>query len=81
MNAHTTGPWTFKKAEDGCTSVWSEKHPIAAIYSSDNKLDNARLIAAAPELLAALQNILDGGIADPKAVRAAHEVIAKATAA
>ena len=56
---HTPGPWTVSYAE-GCRLIWSEGRRIALVYSHTIQPGavgdaNARLIAAAPELLKALE--------------------------
>ena len=60
MTNHTPGPWVIRKAkENGACSVVSESKDlagftfIAALAPSDEA--TARLIAAAPDLLGALQ--------------------------
>jgi hypothetical protein len=64
MNNHTQGPWTV----DGAVAtenldVFGEGGRVAMLDFDDIDADtleaNARLIAAAPELLAALQDIVD----------------------
>ena len=54
MSSHTPGPWKVDSAPHGDRRIYapSEVHPIAMT----NKWD-ARLIAAAPELLAALHEM------------------------
>jgi len=65
MNAHTPGPWQIDHNnchsgqvavchgdEEGYVEVWSENWSEGTSQSA-----NARLIAAAPDLLAELQNI------------------------
>lgn len=81
MSAHTPGPWKFLDVIGGC-SVYAGRRQVLAYHSSpdaENKA-NARLIAAAPDLLDALQAAVASGIIDhdgePDAARAA---IAKAT--
>lgn len=58
MSAHTPGPW--EHCDDVC--VRAGRDLVALCYSNpshaDNLHDNARLIAAAPELLDALQDAL-----------------------
>lgn len=55
---HTPGPWTFAEKPD-YTLVGPEGHSICTYHVSQKSeaidLANARLIAAAPELLAALE--------------------------
>jgi hypothetical protein len=71
MSGHTPGPWTIKyetnvgAARSGCD--WAVVAATGAFstntdsgeHDTENKA-NARLIAAAPELLAALEEILSG---------------------
>ena len=102
MSAHKFGPWTFVegeyKDEDGapCSSYVAVIGPDSEtiIWSNEEAPDDAdkfRLIAAAPELLAALQSIVDASDSDAAAggemwwaevvcpfVEAAKPVIAKA---
>ena len=57
MAAHTPGPWRMsyhRSAPDRVAAVVSEHELICGIYGDAN----ARLIAAAPELLAALEQAL-----------------------
>ena len=78
----TPGPW----------ELWGHANPSQVISSpagfvaqtlGNNDKANARLIAAAPELLEALQELADCGAEawgeDRPCVRIAREVIAKAT--
>lgn len=88
MNAHTPGPWatqTYIPDEDDFGDPFEAQHRIAArhceVATGIQCSEDARLIAAAPDLLAALQHVLDratmpGFLSDK--VKAA---IAKATAA
>lgn len=87
MSAHTPGPWTnhgriyntgFPHSSVGAKTL------IARVYSEafgdiEQEGANARLIAAAPDLLAALQGVLR--VADRKTDEfdAARAAIAKAT--
>ena len=87
---HTPGPWVVR--ESSCGSVGTASMLIAMAYGDDPdcKADdrmaaNARLIAAAPELLGALKAICDEqdaneGYATPATYDAARAVIAKAEA-
>jgi hypothetical protein len=67
MSGHTPGPWTVHGRDEGptrpiivgCPGV-GPLHRLAAVYQPTNKAKhsaeaNARLIAAAPDLLDALQ--------------------------
>ena len=87
---HTNGPWTFFENCEGYTVQGPNREPVA--YCDHDLEDeapsrakaNAQLIAAAPELLEALQLVLkfpvptgESRIGRDKVIRAA---IAKATA-
>lgn len=64
MAQHTPGPWAIdQNYGSGCLHVWSPRREIAVARVSDDHpraedYANARLIAAAPDLLAALQQAL-----------------------
>ena len=67
MSKHTKGPWD-RIIADGYTvrhpQIYSDKGPVAnATWLGDGRLDelnaNARLISAAPELLAVLQELAE----------------------
>jgi len=56
-NQHTPGPWSY--SEGTRTIRGPQNHWLASMDSWDGAIDhaaNARLIAAAPDLLAALQD-------------------------
>ena len=59
MMAHTQGPWEFELMLDKRYAVYGQnaRHRIATIsnYVEHDDFDNARLIAAAPELLEACE--------------------------
>lgn len=73
MSTHIPGPWRLRigDGENGADGVgyiegphpqgYSWAKEIAVVYGMDETAADARLIAAAPELLAALQAILDLG--------------------
>lgn len=87
MNAHTPGPWT-------ATGIHvfgaNDEHVAKALIENDQPLDvaraNARLIAAAPDLLAVLKALMADTTAGvgvmvlltPALATACHVVIAKA---
>ena len=90
MNAkHTPGPWVVR--ESSCGSVGTDSILTALAFgddpdckADDRMVANARLIAAAPELLEALKAICDEqdaneGYATPATYDAARAAIAKAT--
>lgn len=71
MNGHTPGPWRLRPTDD-CEVIDATDAEVACICGDYNEPDlwplmeaNARLIAAAPELLAALVGLLvsDEGLA------------------
>src|SRR4051812_12209944 len=68
---HTTGPWGFVRADDGYDV--KAPHGVLVAYCGGNHIDeaNARLIAAAPELLGALQNQMNG--IDTGAIMSDHD--------
>ncbi len=90
--AHTPGPWRYEAGTKTIRAVPSN-YWLATMDSWDGQVDNesnARLIAAAPELLAALKNALNvmAGVAtgqlltinkDSNAISEARAAIAKAT--
>jgi hypothetical protein len=89
---HTPGPWTLGKRETG--GQWidaeGETRPIALAFRNfptETDDANARLIAAAPNLLAALEAIvrqaepLYAAIPDSPATHSAHVLMDEARAA
>jgi hypothetical protein len=87
MNAkHTPAPWDY---EDGLTITDKSGFHIALVnqyassFGDETHKANARLIAAAPELLSACQRLLDAynGTSIPEvdlAIEYAEQIIAKA---
>ena len=89
MTAHTPGPWAIQDFEgEDVAIVGAGDYFIARVQFSDEELEdenqaNARPIAAAPDLLAALKALLpegwDDGVMDHMpGVFAARSAIAKA---
>lgn len=95
-NKHTPGPWTFRLNEKSkyeirpgfrVTGSSIGYSPIAVVngdkrlVNDDVRLTNARLIAAAPELLKALQLIviMIDAPADEPDIKRCLDAIAKAT--
>jgi hypothetical protein len=89
---HTPGPWTSGRAipADDTVSriVRAGADHIAVVMDLDGAaqeaVDNARLIAAAPDLLAALRSIIESSDANcgdslANAISAARAAIARAT--
>lgn len=95
MSGHTDGPWEFQKAEDCMGrqlddlvkwvitaedgDLWISTGPTWDPEHAEESEANARLIAAAPELLEALQQLVDA--VDPESTGWSEAVaaIAKAT--
>lgn len=86
---HTPGPWYFNPRNDPRQpQIASETtgHSIAVVYdhtTDDEKRANARLIAAAPDLLEAAEALLeaigdDFRVVDMAEVMAMHAAISKA---
>jgi hypothetical protein len=77
---HTPGPWASNSADSFELGVYGSGYRIAKMTGGEINRDvaNARLIAAAPELLEALQAIIDTGLSTSK-ITAAKKAIAKAT--
>lgn len=72
---HTPGPWFYDDSLKGRLVINSERASVAVIpYLDAEAIANARLIAAAPELLEALKDMVDayGASSNPIAVAAIH---------
>jgi hypothetical protein len=89
MSAHTPGPWRVN-TDDLSSSVYgyvfSETGAICRVFLDGNECEaNIRLIAATPDLLAALQAAVDHSFGDftmpSKIDAAARDAIRKATGA
>jgi len=60
MSKHTQGPWAYMQLGDGDSAAYvlmARGDPLSLVGPQGEQ--NARLIAAAPDLLAALQRIVD----------------------
>lgn len=87
MSAHTPGPWAYRPSNNGhfIAGTGENSGYLAEVRQCRSKQDvraDARLIAAAPELLESLQSVLNScldsqGLAD--AYKQARAAIAKAT--
>lgn len=81
---HTPGPWTTKPETDYVPAqIWAEGRQLAEVYGESREIRarNARTMAAAPELLDALEELMMilKDVDLPTAVAAyAHAAIAKA---
>ncbi len=88
MSKHTPGPWTIVGADRFATGIWGPKaEDVVPATSAPMLQANARLIAAAPDLLEALKVLHaagntvsplsgDYGNASVKAVRIAGKFMA-----
>jgi len=80
MSKHTPGPWRVG-GSTGCLHQIGIEPSIGCAYGATDSLHNARLMAAAPELLAALERaselLSEDRYAD--ALRQCRAAIAKAT--
>lgn len=61
--SHTPGPWDIYEADDDSIRIATDERRICeiAIYLDHVDCANARLIAAAPEMLVALKAIVKAG--------------------
>ncbi len=66
MNVYTPGPWHYATKGPGLLGIYAgdarfarASDLIAGIASADNQVANALIIAAAPDLLVTLENLLD----------------------
>lgn len=73
---HTPGPWMAKRAPDGPIDIFDSRgRDVVTLYGggveSESKEANARLIAAAPDMLVALKRLVEWngkrGFASPEA--------------
>lgn len=81
MNKHTPSPWTIRESPTHVTVVGSDNETI---FHDDKRLphviEDARLIAASPDLLEALKVLVDnGGIGPEEMFDIARAAIVKAT--
>ena len=59
MSIHTPGPWSLAEAAQTIPIKGANGKTVASVRYGPTDLDDARLIAAAPDLLTALQDIMD----------------------
>jgi hypothetical protein len=80
MKQHTPGPWEFLPPDDGNCGAITAKTGWICDFAEEPSDANARLIAAAPDLLEALQHLMVAhGEQLDYAFQQAQEAIAKAT--
>jgi len=81
MSEHTPGPWIIDSDDGDIIEVVSGDYFIADVHRLEPKDEwraNARLIAAAPELLEALEELVDLYEYEDNVSRDARAAIAKA---
>lgn len=85
MSAHTPGPWKLSEEDTGMNDSGTILDPyghviVTDVYgrTDDEAEANARLIAAAPDLLAACKLILAGEADDDTILNAVADAVAKA---
>lgn len=80
MSAHTPGPWAVGKNERSDERIEVRAEPLGLLVALVEKSSDARLIAAAPELLEALRDVLafDARTDRPDVFDRARAAIAKA---
>lgn len=89
MNAdHTPGPWSLDLQRSAIVTSSGDAVAVVCFHAADSlaqEYRNGRLLAAAPELLAALRELLTeaarNGLEDCPAVLLAHEALMAAGAA
>ena len=81
MSSHTEGPWKVSETGSDVEQDSEAAFGICALYADESSSANARLIAAAPELLAACERAVkaDDMGDDLNWVEACETAIAKAT--
>ena len=75
MSGHTPGPWRTNGEgvfRDWPMGVVQIANIGSAAYGDDEKSANARLIAAAPDLLEVLREVFRNGIHQPRCLFEAH---------
>lgn len=84
MSEHTPGPWTTDR-RNGRVVISGETLVATAFLQEEPTVarENARLIAAAPELLEALKEVIEDGLKTNMEswITKANKAIAKATGA
>jgi hypothetical protein len=90
MTTHTPGPWTIEHQWNGLVRIQTPHTVVATVEKIHGTIDgdmaDAKLIAAAPELLEALQGVVSHNVAlkdahkiSPALMRHVSAAIAKAT--
>lgn len=58
QTTHTPGPWIYEPQGPSCATIWAGDDCIFDAIDAAGNEANARLIAAAPDLLATLEYVL-----------------------
>jgi hypothetical protein len=56
---HTPGPWKVDRVDDDLCIVGQNNNPVASCFGTSSVIQDTYLIAAAPEMLSALELILN----------------------
>lgn len=59
MSAHTPGPWRYDYETGYCGEIIASNGKEVATFTDEPNAPDARLIAAAPELLLALRSLMN----------------------
>jgi len=79
MSTHTGTPWKIERPPKIGTNVFALTNDMTAREFVETNWDaNARLIAAAPDLLEVLKDLISGEYTDDVILKWAKEAIAKA---
>ena len=82
MFEHTPGPWgALKYSDANCVATITGVWTVVSIGADPNQFDakaDACLIAAAPDMLEALETLLEEGDTNSTAVLCAEQAVAKA---
>lgn len=81
MSKHTPGPWRYDHELDYCGEIIASNGTSICSFTDEPSTNDARLIAAAPDLLAVLQELVKGleAMGWDTSTGKAHATIAKAT--
>jgi len=58
MSKHTSGPWRYDYEEGYCGEIIASNGKVVATFTDEPNTPDARLIAAAPDLLEAARAVL-----------------------
>jgi hypothetical protein len=55
---YTKGKWNYKTGRSGVTVIYADDIPLGSLYGRQDTIENAQLIASAPDLLEACEKAL-----------------------